>query len=130
MYIRFAQTRRDPVCRVAPGLFHAFHSLPRFDREDWRHHEIRRLNVWFNHNLDRPDRLAARVSRFAPRRGVCWFSDAAGEHVSNARYLAWLLSDVGIPIEELRSPRPGTLIWEDPHQIVVIPEPRAPVTIH
>ena len=130
MYIRFAQDRRDPVCRVAPGLFHAFHRLPPFDREDWRHHEINRLYRWFNRNLDVPERLSARVGRFAPRRGVCWFADEAGEHVSNARYLAWLLSDIGVPIEELRSPRPGALSWEDPHQVVVIPERHAPVTIH
>ncbi len=128
MYIRFAQTRRDPVCRVAPGLFHA--RLPRFDREDWRHHEISRLHGWFNRNLDVPDQLAARMSRFGPRRGVCWFVGDASEHVSNARYLAWLLSEIGVPIDELRSSRPGVRIWEDPHQIVVIPERDAPVTIH
>lgn len=130
MYIRFAQTRRDPVCRVAPGLFHALHRLPRFDADDWRHHEIRRLYGWFNRNLAVPGRLAARVGRHGDRRGVCWFNDAASGHVSEARYLAWLLSDIGIPIQELRSPRPGVPLWEDAHQIVVIPERHAPATQH
>ncbi len=130
MYIRFAQTRRDPVCRVAPGLFHAFHRLPPFDASDWRHQEIRRVYGWFNRNLDVPHRLAAKVGRHGARRGVYWFADEAGEHVSEARYLAWLLSDVGVPIDEWRSPRPGVRIWEDPHQVVVIPEPGAPMTIH
>lgn len=130
MYIRFAQTRRDPVCRVAPGLFHAFHRLPPFDREDWRHQEINRLYGWFNRNLEVPERLAARVGRHGERRGVCWFDADARDHVSEARYLAWLLSDIGIPIEELRSPRPGVAIWEDLHQVVVIPEPGAPIRVH
>lgn len=130
MYIRFAQTRRDPVCRVAPGLFHAARRLPAFDADDWRHHEIRRLYGWFNRALAVPDRLDARMGRHRTRRGVCWFADAADLHVSEARYLAWLLSDIGIPIEELRSPRPGVPIYADAHQIVVIPERLAAVTLH
>lgn len=130
MYIRFAQTRRDPLCRVAPGVFQASHRLPRFDRTDWRHHEISRLYGWFNEHLEVPDRLAARVGRHGPRYGVCWFDDGARDHISEARYLAWLLSEIGIPIEELRSPRPGVPIWQDAHQVVVIPERGAQVTIH
>ena len=130
MYIRFAQLRRDPVARVAPGLFHAFHRLPPFDGSDWRHREIRDRYAWFNQNLDRPDRLCMPVGKKALRRGVCWFRDGASDHVSEARYLAWLLSDIGIPIRELRSDRPGTLIFGDDIQIVVVPERGAPVSVH
>ena len=130
MYIRFAQTRRDPVCRVAPGLFHAFHQLPRFGRDDWRHHEIRRLYGWFNDRLRVPDRLSMRVGRHGDRRGVCWFTDTADGHVTEARYLAWLLNDIGVPIDELRSHHPGVPIYRDDHQIVVIPERNASITVH
>ncbi len=130
MFIRFAQTRRDPVCRVAPGVFQAFHRLPPFDRDDWRHHEVRRLYDWFNSNLDMPGRLFIRAGRHGPRHGVCWFTDAAHEHVSEARYLAWLLNDIGVPIDELRSPRPGVPIYRDAHQIVVVPERDAAITLH
>ncbi|MEM6385708.1 MAG: hypothetical protein AAF718_05675 [Pseudomonadota bacterium] len=130
MYIRFAQTRRDSACRVAPGLFQASHRLPPFDVTDWRHHEIRRLYGWFNGNLAVPDRLSAKVGRHGARRGVCWIADDAARMVSEARYLAWLLEDIGIPINELRSHRPGVPIFADTHQIVVIPEANAPVTLH
>lgn len=130
MYIRFAQLRSDPVCRVAPGLFHATHQLPAYDGSDWRHREIRDVVGWFNRNLDVPGALSLRVGRHGVRRGVCWFRDEAADHVSQARYLAWLLGEIGVPVRELRSDRPGTAIWGDSHQIVTIPEARAPIAIH
>ncbi len=130
MFIRFAQLERAPEVRVAPGIFHAFHRLPPFERSDWRHREIARIHDGFNANLARPDILSARMSRHGPRRGVCWFRDRASDHVSEARYLAWLLGEVGVPIREMRSPDPGVLIWEDEDQIVVVPEPDALVRSH
>lgn len=130
MYIRFAQLERAPEVRVAPGVFQAFHRLPPFDRTDWRHREIRRVYEGFNDNLACPEVRLARMSRYGLRHGVCWFRDAAHSHVSEARYLAWLLSEVGVPIRELRSPDPGVLIWEDDDQIVVVPERRALVQVH
>ena len=130
MYIRFAQTERDPAIRAAPGVFQAAHHLPAFDRHDWRHHEIRRLYRWFNERLDVPDRLSCRMSRYGPRHGICWFRDEAGAFVNEARYLAWLLSDVGVPVRELRSPCPGVEIWRDAAQVVVVPDRNAPITLH
>ena len=130
MFIRFAQYNRDPIDRVAPGVFQAFHHLPDFDRDDWRHHEIRRLYRWFNDRLDVPDTLSLRMSRFGPRRGVCWFRDDAHGFIDEARYLAWLLSDVGVPVRELRARRPGVEIWRDAAQVVVVPDQNAHVTVH
>ena len=130
MYIRFAQLERAPGPRVAPGLFHAFHRLPPHDPGDWRHREISRVYAWFNDRLACPDVLSARMSRFGHRRGVGWFRDEARAHVSEARYLAWLMGEVGVPIRELRASNPGVLIWEDAEQIVAVPEPRADVTVH
>jgi hypothetical protein len=130
MYIRFAQLQRDPVSRVSPGLFHALHRLPPFDGSDWRHLQIRDRYDWFNRHLDCPGQLALPVGKHAVRRGVCWFRDDATDHVSEARYLAWLLGDIGIPIRELRAERPGTLIWGDDHQIVAVPERNARIVVH
>ncbi len=130
MFIRFAQLVRDPEIRATPGVFQAARHLPRFDRDDWRHHEIRRLYRWFNDELEVPEALSRRMSRFGARRGICWFRDDAGRFIDEARYLAWLLSDVGVPVGELRSPRPGVEIWRDAAQIVAVPEPDAPVTLH
>ena len=130
MYIRFAQLARDPAIRAAPGVFQAARHLPRFDRDDWRHHEIRRLYRWFNRELEVPAALSRRMSRYGERRGICWFRDDAGRYINEARYLAWLLSDVGIPVREMRSPGPGVEIWRDDAQVVVVPEPLARITYH
>ena len=130
MYIRFAQFQRDPIDRVAPGLFQAFHHLPAFDPDDWRHHEIRRLSRWFNDTLEVPDTLSRRMSRYGPRRGVCWFRDDARAFIEEARYLAWMLTDIGVPVRELRAIRPGVEIWRDAAQVVVVPDKTASVTLH
>ncbi len=128
MYIRFAHPRRDPHCRAGLGLFQT-DDLPRHDPSDWRHREIVRLYRWFNKELEVPDCLSRRVGRQGRRQGICWFRDAAGAHVSQARYMAWLMRDIGVPMEELRSPRPGVTIYADPHQIVAIPDRFAPVRV-
>ena len=104
--------------------------MPAFDRDDWRHHEIRRLSRWFNDRLDVPDTLSRRMSRYGPRRGDCWFRDEASEFIAEARYLAWLLSDLGVPVHELRAARPGVEIWRDAAQVVVVPDKNARVTRH
>ena len=127
MFIRFAQLQRDPDARVAPGLFQALNHLPATEGPDWRRSEIARTYDWFTENLDRPDVLAARFSRYGPRRGVCWFHDTATDHIEQARYLAWLLTDIGLPIRELRAHAPGQTIWQDAAQAVIIPEPGARV---
>ena len=130
MFIRFAQFERAPDVRVAPGIFHALDRLPPHDGSDWRHREIRRVYDGFNATLARPETLSARISRHGLRRGVCWFRDTAQTHVTEARYLAWLLTDLGVAIRELRSAAPGRLIWADRDQIVVVPEPGATVSLH
>lgn len=129
MYIRFAQEARDPVCRVAPGLFHACHRLPPYDGGDWRHRELSRVIHWFGDRLDTPDMLSLPAGRFGPRRGVCWFRDEAAEHVSQARYMAWLMGEIGVPLRELRAHRPGTEIWRDDFQVVVVPERGATIRV-
>ena len=40
--------------------------------------------------------------------------------MSRASYVAWILSENGARIDELRSERPGTMIWGDNHQIVAL----------
>lgn len=129
MYIRFAGPRRVPHLRAAPGLFHALHYVPGDPDDDWRLAEVWRVYRWFCEELRVPRAFERRFGH-GWRHGICWFRDDAARHVSEARYLAWLLSDIGLPIEELRSPRPGAVIWQDDHQIVAIPDRRADIRVH
>lgn len=131
MYIRFVWPVRHDVCRTHPGFFFAsaYARYPR-DARDWRVRELQAEIAWFGEHLAVPGRLRIPAGRHGPRWGVCWFRDDAAEHVSRARYVAWLLTDLGVPIEEWRSPRPGTRVWEDRHQIVALPEREPVIRVH
>lgn len=130
MYIRFVTSVWSDDCRTHLGFFHAIHGARhRHGPDDWRVRELGRQYAWFCHRLAVPDTLARKVGRHGARRGVCWFRDSAGEHVSRARYACWLIEDMGLPIRELRSDRPGTRIWQDDHQVVAITD-RATMRLH
>ena len=122
MFIRFAQIDPDPECRLAEGMFQLLDDLPDLAPEDWRLAEIGRVRAWFADNLEKPDFLEKRIGRQGVRQGLCWFDETAGEHIEQARYLAWLLTDLGLPVEEIRSERPGLLLYDDGVQVVAVPD--------
>ncbi|MEM7642208.1 MAG: hypothetical protein AAF366_06730 [Pseudomonadota bacterium] len=118
MYIRFVCARRSIRARAEVGLFGpAYDLLWGAGPDGWIKDEIRRSTDWFNRHLGFPRNLSR-----CGRDGICWFRSTAARHVSEARYLAWLLEEAGAPIRELRMERPGTVIWSDPHQVVALPE--------
>ncbi|MDJ1006917.1 MAG: hypothetical protein QNJ13_03755 [Paracoccaceae bacterium] len=125
MYIRFVTQRRDTRARAEVGFFEpaaALEARCRRAGDPWQVREIGRELRWFAANLAVPDRFTVQAPRRrGARNGVCWFRDSAPEHVSRARYVAFLLGEVGIAVEELRSKRPGTILWSDRHQIVALP---------
>ncbi|QJF50838.1 hypothetical protein [Roseobacter ponti] len=124
MFIRFETEVRDPCSRTNEGIFCAAGDVL-FDGPhatlSWQISELLRLRDWFNTHLNCPDRLWYRPGRRGEISGVCWFRDTAGDHVTRARYMAWLLNDVGCGVVERRARRPGRILWEDVHQIVASP---------
>lgn len=129
MYIRFVIPEWDAACRAELGIFHGvFRALHRpSDSPDWLREELRREYDWFNAQLAIPEALHLRAGRHSWRPGICWFRPEAREHIARARYMAWLLRELGQPVREIRARRPGTVFWRDPHQVVVAAEavPRA-----
>lgn len=125
MYIRFISYSRDAAARTMTGIFQTGLDAW-YDRPDlvglWQLSEIHREFDWFNEHLDIPDRLWYRPYRRGERSGVCWFKSTASEHISRARYLAWLLADIGIATRVLRARRLHNILWQDQHQIVAIAE--------
>lgn len=125
MFIRFARIVPDPDCRLAEGMFQLLDDLPTLAEDDWRPAEIGRVRAWFAEHLDKPEALEKRIGRQGVRQlrqGLCWFDEMAGEHIEEARYPAWLLNDLGLPVEEIRSERPGLLLYDDGLQIVAVPD--------
>lgn len=94
------------------------------DSRGWHHAELRRELDWFNDRLEAPDRFFYRACRRAERSGICWFRDSATDHITRARYMAWLLTEIGTPIRIRRDAMPGSILWEDRHQVVALPPSR------
>ncbi|MEO9827562.1 MAG: hypothetical protein ABJF50_24425 [Paracoccaceae bacterium] len=120
MFIRYQGISYDDCSRGYIGLFQSAGSVGNSDAQSWQLSEIRRECAWFNEHLGFPRRLYYRPYSKGEISGLCWFRATASEYVARARYLAWLLNDIGVFIEEQKSLTPGRVVWQDDHQIVAI----------
>ncbi len=122
MYIRFVVSERDEDSGRERGVFSALYALEEggelapYER-DWFHE----AEAWFNENLPRPDRLAWSSRPNAPERAISWFKASAVDHVSRMRELVALLEHKAIVVTELRTERPGYVVYEDEHQVAAMP---------
>ena len=123
MYLRFVTSERDDATGAEAGLFGIAYEIRWEEAEapEWIRIQVDQEIDWFNEHLDRPDRLWRRGGRHGRIHGVCWFRSEAAVAIGHARYLAWLLTEADYPVLELRSRRPGEIIWQDDQQIVARP---------
>jgi hypothetical protein len=84
----------------------------------WIRQELARELFWFDSNLPVPDRFTRKFRRRRTIHGICWFRQEAGECVSRARYVGWLMTEAGAPVDEIRIDEPGEVIYRDNYQIV------------
>ena len=117
----------NAVTNVPDGIFVKAHEvLNDFTGEVPNYHlqNLEALIVWFRKNLLTPERFNSSKSKGAYRRsstGVSWFKDTSMEHISKAREIAAILEDIGHPISERTTTRPGKIVFEDAFQIVAEP---------
>ncbi len=127
MYLRFVLASQLPACRAETGLFHRAYALARAHQvPDWLRAELRYELDWFDAHLPVPRRLVRRSKRRGSIHGICWFRPEAGEAISRARYVAWLMEEAGEPVRPLQSRDPGEILWRDPMQVVAKPGPHVP----
>lgn len=123
MLVRFVSSIPDPENSHAPaGLFMVAGWVR--DREEAAAADLARLQLlrdWFNDNLDRPRRFNR--SRRANRRekAISWFRDSAVAHIRQAREMAAIVGASGYEIREIRTRRPGYVVYEDVFQVVAEP---------
>jgi len=122
MYVRFVVTQRHDSSDQDRGVFSALYDLKR--RGELAAYELEWFHVteaWFNRHLLRPERLAWSSRPNAPERAISWLKLSAKDHVRRMRELVALLEHKDIPVRELRTERPGYVVYEDEHQVAAIP---------
>jgi hypothetical protein len=122
MFLRFIVSERHARSDREMGVFSALYALE--DRGELRAGEIewfRESELWLNKNLRRPSRLAWSTRPNAPERALSWLRDTAVEHVSRVRSLCELLEHKGIAVTELRTEKPGYVVYQDEYQVVAMP---------
>lgn len=88
------------------------------------HATLDKLLTWFDDSLSVPERFNRSRSKGYFRRnmrGVSWFRESAGEQISKAHQVAALLRKYGYDVFEVRTERPGFVVYSDKHQIVAEP---------
>lgn len=131
MYFRYVLPVRDPRTRAEAGLFGRAYDVARDERvPDWLRDALRSELGWFDDRLAVPERLSRRFRRRGTIHGICWFRPEAGEAITRARYAAWLMTEAGVPVSEIRIDDPGERIWQDAMQVVAKPGGHVPVAFH
>ena len=92
----------------------------------WLRDGVREELDWFDRRLDVPAQLTRTFRRRGTIHGVCWFRPEAGEHITRARHMGWLMGEAGRPVEEIRTRHPGEVIWRDDVQLVARPGANVP----
>jgi hypothetical protein len=123
-YLRFtgAEPGVDSDSGEPRGLFTIAYDLLRsgaFEEHEqaWFEEVVR----WFDANLARPLRLARSRRVGAQKDAVSWFKASAGEHVRRMYELVALLQHHGVATQVSRAEHPGYIVYEDDHQIAVVP---------
>lgn len=112
-FVRFVTHVRDDDSQELQGVFQAAAALMESPELDpacraWGADLMR----WFSEHLPRPTRFAASKRHNAPERALSWFRDTAQKHLATARSLVALLELNGIEVIELRTARPGYVLYE------------------
>ena len=74
--------------------------------------------VWFRYNLSAPDiykqtRIDYNV--------ICWFKHTANEHLQKMYEMSVIPGQYGLNVSQVKSCKPGYIIYEDEDQIAVLP---------
>ena len=94
---------------------------------DTDYEELDHLLDWFNKHLPKPSRLSVSKHPRAKGSAISWLRSSAHEYVSRMRRVAQLVQAAGIAVEEIRTDRPGYIVYEDEHQVIALPFADTPI---
>ncbi|TQV71265.1 hypothetical protein [Denitrobaculum tricleocarpae] len=125
VFLRFVIQRNHPESGVFLGVFGAaYELLDDNTTPHWDNERITALLCWFGENLARPTRFNRTKSKghyHRSAKGISWLKSSAQDHISKMRELITLLESYGHVTEQIRTQRPGYIVYEDEYQIVAEP---------
>jgi hypothetical protein len=121
--LRFVTHSTHPPFGHRSGLFKVAYKLRgTWPSETPRLEEMAEQLSWFEANLAIPTRFSTSRQPRARETAISWIKSGAIEHVRRLRLLVALVEEIGdVAIEEVRTDRPGYVVFEDGHQIVALP---------
>jgi hypothetical protein len=120
--IRFVTSDRHEPFGHRTGIFQIAYELRREKGlSEPEHEELSLVLDWFGEHLPKPRRLTASRHPRAEETALSWLKASAEEHMARLRRLTKLIEANGIPVVELRTIRPGYIVYEDEHQVVAFP---------
>ncbi|WP_329314219.1 hypothetical protein [Streptomyces sp. NBC_01262] len=123
LFVRFQAPVRNARGHF-PGVFALANGLGRSgrlvgaERRFWQDG-----NDWYEANLTDPSKVDPSVyDRSLNPGATAWFKSTAGEVLDRVAGYLDLLSVHEVACERIESPNPGKVVYEDEHQVVVVPE--------
>lgn len=127
MFVRFQSTVRNRR-GVFPGVFGLVNGLAAdgvlsVEQERFR----RENNDWYNANFVNPSEVDPTVyDRELNPGAAAWFKVSAVELIDRVAGYLEILRAHGVGCELVRSADPGRVVYEDEHQVVVVPHNSVP----
>lgn len=121
MYLRFVCGKRHPHADAELGIYFASMEVDWEEQPKWLKHEFDEAFTRFCY-LKVPVVLKSATRHRYAKKSLCWLKPEAEWLINEMRYCAWLLTEAGMPIREIRSRHPGTILWQDEDQIVSLPD--------
>jgi hypothetical protein len=87
---------------------------------------LKEIREWFNEHLERPQRFNRSRRPHRKQKAISWFRVTALEHIRRAREMAAIVAASGYAIREVRTERPGYIVYEDEFQVVAEPFSETP----
>ncbi|TGQ43793.1 hypothetical protein [Mesorhizobium sp. M00.F.Ca.ET.216.01.1.1] len=107
---------RSGIFKVAYGLSRALPATTSCVEE------LAEQLIWFENNMAKSTRFSTSRHPRAQGTAISWVKASAHEHVRRLRLLVALVEEAGhVQIDELRTERPGYIVFEDNHQVVALP---------
>ena len=122
VYIRFVVDEFNEESNQRLGIFHAVRYMED-DNEffDYELEQAEQTMEWFNKHLESPlDYLNKQKSKKSDVF-ISWFKMSAKEHISKVREFVFLLESKGVVVDQIRTDKPGKIVYSDEFQIFAKP---------